>query len=69
LIITRLQLFTGKDKVLLIGWDAFLGDRLAGERLYEDLHTTTETEDEMQGRRESATVLELLASEYQALLV
>ena len=51
-------------------------DRLAGERLYEDLHTTTKAENEMEGRlllnvviRESPTVLELFASKDQALLV
>lgn len=44
--------------------------------LYENLHATTETEDEMESRffldiivRQSPTVLELLASENQALLV
>ena len=52
------------------------GDGLAGEGLDEDLHTTTEAEDEMEGRllldvviRESAAVLELLASEDEALLI
>ena len=52
------------------------GDRLAGEGLDEDLHSTAETEDEMEGGllldvvvRESAAILELLASEDQALLV
>jgi hypothetical protein len=49
---------------------------LARERLYEDLHTTTQTKDEMERRLllnvvvgECATILELLASEDQALLV
>jgi hypothetical protein len=57
------------------GFD-FEGDCLAGEGLDEDLHTATKTENKMKGGllldvviRESATVLELLASEDQALLV
>ena len=52
------------------------GNRLAGEGLDEDLHTTAETEDEMEGRllldvviRESAAVLELLSGEDQTLLI
>jgi len=52
------------------------GDGLAGEGLDEDLHTTAKTEDEMEGGllldvviRESAAVLELLASEDEALLI
>jgi hypothetical protein len=51
-------------------------DRLAGESFDEDLHTTTKTEDQVEGRLlldvvvgESAAVLELLAGENQALLV
>jgi len=52
------------------------GDSLAGESLDEDLHTTTETENKVEGRlllnvvvRKSATVLELLAGENETLLV
>ena len=52
------------------------GDRLPCEGLDEDLHATTQTEDEMKGRllldvvvAKSAAVLELLAGEDQALLV
>ena len=59
-----------------IGGFDFEGDGLAGEGLDEDLHTTTETENKMKSGllldvviRESATVLELLSSEDQALLV
>ena len=51
-------------------------DGLAGESLDEDLHATAEAEHEVEGGllldvvvRESAAVLELLASEDQALLV
>jgi len=54
------------------------GDSLARQRLHEDLHarTTTETKHEVESRlllnvvvSESATVLELLASEDEALLI
>jgi len=52
------------------------GDGLPGQGLHEDLHTSTETEDKMESRllldvviAESPTVLELLASEDQPLLV
>jgi hypothetical protein len=51
-------------------------DRLSGQSLDEDLHTTSKTEDEMERRLllnvvvgESAAILKLLASENQALLV
>ena len=54
----------------------FQGDGLAGERLDEDLHTTTETEDQVKGRllldvvvRQGATILELFTSENETLLV
>jgi len=52
------------------------GDRLASQGLDEDLHTTTETEHQVEGRllldvvvRESAAVLKLLAGEDEALLI
>jgi hypothetical protein len=52
------------------------GDGLAGEGLDEDLHTTTESEDQVEGRllldvvvRKSASVFELLAGEDEALLI
>jgi hypothetical protein len=52
------------------------GDGFAGEGLHEDLHTTTEAEDQVEGGllldvviRESTAVLELLASEDEALLI
>jgi len=52
------------------------GDCLAGEGLDEDLHTTTESEDEVKGGflldvvvGESATVFELLTSEDETLLI
>ena len=51
-------------------------DRLAGEGLDEDLHATTETEDQMESGllldvviRESASIFELLSGENQALLI
>ena len=52
------------------------GDGLAGEGLHEDLHATTESEDQVEGGllldvvvRKSATILELLASEDESLLI
>jgi len=51
-------------------------DGLAGQRLHEDLHATAETKDQVKSRlfldiviRKSAAILELFASEDQALLV
>jgi len=51
-------------------------DRLAGQSLHEDLHATTQTQDEMKGGllldvviRKSAAVLKLLPGENQALLI
>jgi hypothetical protein len=52
------------------------GDGLAGEGLHEDLHATTESEDQVEGGllldvvvRKSATILELLASKDESLLI
>merc|ERR1711894_105365 len=52
------------------------GDGLPGQGLHEDLHTSTKTENKMESRllldvviAESPTVLKLLASEDQPLLV
>merc|ERR1712188_157373 len=52
------------------------GDGLSSEGLHEDLHTTSESEDEMEGRLlldvvvlEGATVFELLSGEDESLLV
>jgi len=83
-----LQLLSGEDQPLLVGWDSLLvldfsldvlnrvaglnlqGDGLAGQSLHEDLHPTTESEDQVKGAllldvvvRESPSVLKLLASE------
>merc|ERR1719445_2278827 len=52
------------------------GNGLAGQSLHEDLHTTTESEDQVEGALlldvvvgESPSILELLPSENQSLLV
>ena len=52
------------------------GDGLASQGLYEDLHTTSESQDEMEGGLlldvvvgEGSTVLELLTSEDESLLI
>ena len=52
------------------------GDGLAGKSLHEDLHTTSETEHQVEGGlllnvvvRKSAAILELLAGEDQTLLI
>ena len=91
---TVLELLTGEDESLLVGWDTFLildlshdifngvcwlnveGDGLAGEGLDEDLHTTSESEDEMESGLlldvvvgEGSAVLELLSSEDESLLI
>lgn len=51
-------------------------DRLADERLHEDLHASTETENQVKSRllldvviRKGVAVLELLSSENETLLV
>merc|ERR1711967_68097 len=89
-----LELLTGEDKSLLIGWDSFLvldlgldvlngvcwldieGDGLTSEGLDEDLHTSSESEDEMESGflldvvvLEGTAVFELLSGEDESLLV
>jgi len=89
-----LELLSGEDESLLIGWDTFLvlnlclhvldgvawldleGDGLSGEGLNEDLHTTSESQDEMESGlllnvviRKGSSVLELLSSEDESLLI
>jgi len=91
---TVLELLSGEDQTLLVGWDTLLvldlgldvvngirgfdleSDGLSSEGLDENLHSTTETENEMEGGlfldivvRESATVLKLLSGEDETLLV
>ena len=70
--------------VLNLGFDIVNGvrgfdlqsDRLARQGLYEDLHSATETEHEVEGGlllnvvvRQGASILELLSSEDQTLLI
>jgi len=79
-------LLIGRDSLLVLDlslhvvdgvrWLDLKGDRLAGEGLDEDLHTTAKTEHEMESGLlldvvvgQGATVLELLASEDEALLI
>ena len=71
-----LVLDLGLDVVDGVGRLDLESDGLAGESLDEDLHTTAEAEHKVEGGllldvvvRESAAVLELLASEDQALLI
>ena len=89
-----LQLLSGKNQTLLIGWDTLLvlnlgfhvvdgvlrldlqGNGLPGESLDKDLHTATETENEMQSRfflnvvvGEGPTILKLLAGKDETLLI
>jgi len=89
-----LELLTGEDKSLLIGWDSFLvldlgldilngvswldieGDGLSSESLDEDLHTSSESENEMESGllldivvRESSAILKLLTGEDKSLLI
>merc|ERR1712032_951507 len=71
-----LVLDLGLDVVDGVGWLNLKSDGLASQGLDEDLHTTTESQDEMEGGlllnvviRESAAVLELLAGEDEALLI
>ena len=62
-----LELLTGEDKSLLIGWDTLLvldlgfhvldgvrwfdveGNSLTGQGLYENLHTTSQSENQVKG--------------------
>ena len=73
---TLLVLDLGLDVVDGVGGLNLEGDGLAGEGLHEDLHTTTETEDEMESGLlldvvvgEGASVLQLLPSKDETLLV
>ena len=79
-------LLVGRDALLVLDlglhvvdgvrWLDLEGDSLASERLDEDLHTTAETEDQVEGGLllnvvigEGASILELLSSEDEALLI
>ena len=73
---TLLVLDLGLDVVDSIGGFDLESDGLAGKGLDKDLHTTSKTEHQVESGllldviiRESAAVLELLASENQALLI
>jgi len=66
----------GLDVIDGVGRLNFEGDRLTGEGLNEDLHTTTKSEDEMESGflldviiGESTAILELLSSEDESLLI
>ena len=71
-----LVLDLGLDVIDGVGRLDLKSDCLTGESLHEDLHTTTEAENQMEGRllldvvvAESTSVFELLASEDETLLV
>jgi uncharacterized membrane protein len=89
-----LELLSGEDESLLIGWDSLLvldlcldvlngvawlnikSDGLASQGLDEDLHTTSQSEDQVECGLlldvvvgESSAILELLSSEDESLLV
>merc|ERR1712223_1464666 len=71
-----LVLDLGLDVPNRVGRLDLKGDGFAGQSLDEDLHSSPETENEMESRllldvvvAESATILKLLASEDQPLLV
>merc|ERR1711913_274242 len=71
-----LVLDLGLDVLNGVGWLDLEGDGLPGEGLDEDLHTSSQSEHKMEGAllldvvvRESSSVLQLLASEDQPLLI
>jgi len=73
---TLLVLDLRLDVIDRVGRFDFEGDGFARESLDENLHTTTETKDEMEGAllldvvvRKSTAILELLAGEDEALLI
>ena len=73
---TFLILDLGLDSLDGVSSLHFQGDGLAGEGLHEDLHTTAESEDQVESGllldvvvSESSTVFQLLAGEDQSLLV
>merc|ERR1712045_1073429 len=71
-----LVLDLGLDVLNAIGGLDLEGDSLPSEGLHEDLHTSSESQHKMEGRllldvvvRESSSILKLLASEDQPLLI
>jgi len=66
----------GLDVLDGVGWLDLQGDGLTSERFDENLHTTSKSEDKMQGRlfldvvvRQGSSVFKLLASKNQSLLI
>jgi len=73
---TLLVLDLSLDVLNGVSWLDVQGDGLAGEGLNEDLHTTSESQDQVESRllldiviREGSAVLELLTSEDESLLI
>merc|ERR1711913_246827 len=73
---TFLVLDLGLDVLNGVRWLDIKSDGFTSESLDEDLHTTSESEDEMEGRflldvvvGESSSILELLSSEDESLLI
>jgi hypothetical protein len=71
-----LVLDLGLDVIDGVGWLNIEGDGLTGEGLDEDLHSTSKSQDQMEGRfllnvvvRKSSAVFELLSSEDESLLI
>merc|ERR1719215_312658 len=71
-----LVLDLGLDVLNSVSWLDIEGDGLTSESLDEDLHTSSESEDEMEGGHlldvvvgEGSTVFELLSSEDESLLI
>merc|ERR1719498_1365177 len=66
----------GLDVLNGVGWFDIEGDGLASESLDEDLHTSSESQDEMKSRflldvvvRKGSAILKLLSSEDESLLI
>jgi len=73
---TFLILNLGLDILNGVGWFHLQSDGLASQRFHEDLHATTQTEDQMEGGLlldvvvgQSTTILQLLASKDETLLI
>jgi len=71
-----LVLDLGLDILDGVSWLDIKGDGLAGQGLHEDLHTTSESQDEMKGGflldvviGEGSAILKLLSSENESLLI
>ena len=73
---TLLVLDLGLDVIDGVAWFHLQRNGLACQRLYEDLHTTTQTKHQVKGRllldvvvAKSTTIFQLLASEDESLLI